>query len=176
MLTGQVREHVVKLIRRRSNVASQSWPERRPQKTHVNGHTPAASMHVRDKVTSGIVSDLADDWEKHGSKAVESFRETDVAAYVRICVSLRAGIASRRSPFGPLARRPSADARCVCPSTGVAPSMINSAHCPKRRGYAKTSKHGEVRSPEQQRGDALPAAPSHSVRVSHALTTPRCPL
>ena len=43
---------------------------------------------VRERRSSRIVSDLADDWQKHGSRAVARLRETDVAAYVRICVSL----------------------------------------------------------------------------------------
>ena len=44
--------------------------------------------HARERLTSRIVSELAEDWQKHGSEAVARLRETDVAAYVRICVSL----------------------------------------------------------------------------------------
>ncbi len=56
-----------------------------PRKTVISlGRRPGS----RDRLTSGFVSKLADDFEKHDAQAITDCREADPACYLRLVVAL----------------------------------------------------------------------------------------
>ena len=55
------------------------------QKQPAGAGRPAG---LRDRITSALLTELANDFEKHGAKAVVAVRETDPTGYLRVMAGL----------------------------------------------------------------------------------------